>query len=91
MCLFERNNNQSKFISNSDSTSFNHKFQPNLPSFDLHSYIESKLKKKYNLTSMTVYFELNNLNEDLTIDLEENDIRKVFSKLTLDFQSVWNN
>lgn len=45
--------------------------------FDLQQYVETKLKTKYNLTSTTIYFEVINLNESFTIDLDEQDIKNV--------------
>ena len=50
----------------------------NFSSFDLQQYVETKLKTKYNLTSTTIYFEVINLNEGFTIDLEEADIKNVY-------------
>ena len=47
--------------------------------FDLQQFVETRLKTKYNLSSTTIFFEVINLNEDFSIDLEENDIKKVFS------------
>ena len=93
MCILQRNNEPSKnYLTIELLQTVEKPITSNNSTFDLHSYIESKLRNKYNLSSTLLRFEVINLNEEFSIDLEENDLKKVsiFSDF-LDFLPFWSS